>query len=117
MKQDFYVYAWYNVDTNEVFYVGKGSGDRYKTTSGRNQKFLEYIAAHNVDVYILKDGLEEAEAFYYEKIYVDEYKAQGQCFCNLAEAGKGGCHFVWTDEFKQYWSENNPMKNNVILYN
>lgn len=110
MRNDFYVYAWYDIDTNEVFYIGKGCGDRYKKITGRNKLFLDYIASHNVDVQILKDGLEEAEAFYYEKMFVDDYKTQGQCSCNLAEAGKGGCHFVWTEEFKEYWSENNPMK-------
>lgn len=77
MRNDFYVYAWYDIDTNEVFYIGKGCGDRYKKITGRNKLFLDYIASHNVDVQILKDGLEEAEAFYYEKMFVDEYKTQG----------------------------------------
>ena len=36
MNKKFYVYEWYNIDTNEVFYVGKGCGNRYKTTSRRN---------------------------------------------------------------------------------
>lgn len=26
----FYIYEWFNVDTNEVFYVGKGVYNRYK---------------------------------------------------------------------------------------
>lgn len=26
----FYVYKWYNLDNNEVFYVGKGCKNRYK---------------------------------------------------------------------------------------
>lgn len=26
----FYIYEWYNTDTNEVFYVGKGVYNRYK---------------------------------------------------------------------------------------
>lgn len=29
-RKKFYVYEWYNIDTNEVFYVGKGCGNRYK---------------------------------------------------------------------------------------
>ena len=29
----FYVYEWYNINTKEVFYVGKGSGKRYKIKS------------------------------------------------------------------------------------
>lgn len=29
MENNFYVYEWYNIDTQEIFYVGKGSGKRY----------------------------------------------------------------------------------------
>lgn len=29
-KKDFYVYEWYIRDTGEIFYIGKGRGDRYK---------------------------------------------------------------------------------------
>ena len=32
----FYVYEWYNVETNEIFYVGKGCNNRYKNISDRN---------------------------------------------------------------------------------
>ena len=35
-KNDFYVYEWFNIDTNEVFYVGKGRGKRYKEVKRRN---------------------------------------------------------------------------------
>lgn len=110
MKKIFYVYGWYDIDTEEIFYIGKGSGNRYKNISQRNELFKEYIKNHNTEVKILKDSLTEEEAFYYEKKLYEEYKEKNQCFCNLATPGKGGCHFVWTDEFKEYWSQNNPMK-------
>lgn len=29
----FYVYEWYVVDIDEVIYVGKGTGNRYKQTN------------------------------------------------------------------------------------
>lgn len=35
--QMYYVYEWYNVDTGEILYVGKGKGYRYKVTHGRNK--------------------------------------------------------------------------------
>ena len=37
----YYVYKWFLKDTGEVFYIGKGCGDRYKNTSKRNKKFKE----------------------------------------------------------------------------
>lgn len=110
MENKFYVYEWYNIDTKEVFYVGKGCGKRYMETAHRNQKFLDYINSHNVESRIVIDNLTEEEAFKQEKIITDNYKKINQCFCNLAEAGYGGCHYVWTDEMREYWSEYNPMK-------
>ena len=29
-KTDFYVYEWYIINTGEIFYIGKGRGNRYK---------------------------------------------------------------------------------------
>lgn len=31
MKNKYYVYEWYIVETGEVFYLGKGCRNRYKT--------------------------------------------------------------------------------------
>lgn len=50
----FYVYEWYIVDTNEVFYVGKGKKDRYKNLHSRNKFFLDMLRTHNCDVRIVK---------------------------------------------------------------
>lgn len=110
MTKSFYVYEWYNIDTNEVFYVGKGCKKRKDTTKKRNQKFLNYITEHSVASRIFKDNLNEEEAFQLEKETIDYYKKIGQCSCNLMEGGTGGISFVWTDEAKEYWSEYNPMK-------
>lgn len=106
----FYVYEWYDLDTGEVFYVGKGCGKRYSDIRHRNQEFLNYFATHNTEVRIILDNLTEQEAFIEEKKITDEYKKQNQCKCNLAEAGHGGLEVVWTPELREYWSKNNPMK-------
>lgn len=111
MEQNkFYVYEWYNIDTNEVFYVGKGCGNRYRKVQERNEKFKEYYHSHNVDVRIVKNNLTEDEAFSWEKIITEKYKTLGQCQCSLAEPGTGGLSFVWTPEMKEYMSKYNPMK-------
>lgn len=110
MENKFYVYEWYNTDTNEVFYVGKGCGKRKDETKRRNQKFLSYIEIHPTASRIIKDNLSEEEAFALEKKTIQSYKEKGQCKCNLMEGGTGGISFIWTEEAKEYWSENNPMK-------
>ena len=109
-KARFYVYEWYNKNTNEVFYVGKGTGKRYLETRHRNLKFIDYIENNDVDVRIIQDNLTEEQAFALEKEITEQYKKIGQCQCSLAAGGSGGCSSVWTEEFRQYWSEYNPMK-------
>lgn len=109
MKQ-YYVYEWFNTKTNEVFYVGKGSGKRYKDLRHRNKIFLDYIANNAVDSRIVKEFDVEEDAFSYEKELTDQYKAIGQCQCCLQEGGYGGYSNVWDDTLRAYWSENNPMK-------
>lgn len=107
---NFYVYEWYNLDTNEVFYVGKGKGKRYLDKQHRNQKFLDYINQNNVSVRKIKENLTEQEAFDFEAEITEYYKQQNQCQCCLAKGGTGGVSSVWTPEMKQYWSDYNPMK-------
>ena len=105
----FYVYEWYNVNTNEVFYVGKGIGNRYKQVSKRNQLFKEYYENNECSVRIIKNFELEKDAFAYENKRILELKAQGQCFCNLDNGGTGGVNFIWTDEMREYNSIYNPM--------
>lgn len=106
----FYVYEWYNINTNYVFYVGKGCGKRYLEMKHRNQLFKEYCLNNDVEVRIVKKGLTEEEAFAYEAELTKLYKDKKECHCNLAKPGTGGYSQIWTDEMKQYWSQYNPMK-------
>ena len=106
----FYVYEWYNVNTEEIFYVGKGCGNRYKQVSKRNQKFKDYYENNECAVRIIKYFPTEEEAFEYEHLRIIELKAQNQCFCNIDDGGKGGLSFIWTDDMRTYKSQYNPMK-------
>lgn len=107
----FYVYKWYNLDNNEVFYVGKGCKNRYKDKKHRNKKFLEYIEQNpNVKSEIVKFFNDEDEAFLFEHNLILKLKKENMCSCNLDYGGKGGCNFVWTSEMREYKSKYNPMK-------
>lgn len=107
----FYVYEWYNVDTEEIFYVGKGCGNRYKQVSKRNQLFKTYYENNDCAVRIVQHFELEQDAFDYEKQRIGELKMANQCICNIDEGGKGGVNFVWTPEMREYKSTHNPMKN------
>lgn len=106
----FYVYAWYNKNTNEIFYVGKGCNDRYKQTKNRNKLFIDYYNNNNCDVKIIKWFDNENKALKYEHKCITNLKNKGQCSCNLDNGGTGGLNIVWTEEMRQYQSEYNPMK-------
>lgn len=125
----FYVYEWYIKDTNEIFYVGKGSNRRKGQISQRNKLFKEFIKQYQCDNRIIKEFDNEEDAFIYENKRILELKEMGQCKCNLDNGGKGGTHLDWTPEKREYYSkynimksekqrkrmsENNPMKNKEI---
>jgi hypothetical protein len=101
----FYVYEWYNNKTKEVFYVGKGTGERYKNTKDRNEYFVNYYNKNKNDCKVRKiiSNIKEDEAFVKEKEVILKYKEIGQCKCNLTDGGEG-CTFpedTWNHWFRK----------------
>lgn len=73
MDNDYYVYIYWRLDTNEPFYVGKGRDDRWKILRRKyNKHFMNIINKHSVVVIIEKDNLTENEAFYWEEKIIEE---------------------------------------------
>lgn len=105
----FYVYEWFIVDTEEVIYVGKGTGNRYKVKK-HNRLFNEMIKRFKCDSRIVKKFEDEKDAFAYEFERINEMKKKGQCVCNIYDGGFGGTTSWWTDELKEAYSQNNVMK-------
>lgn len=87
---NFYVYEWFIVDTNHIFHVGKGQGNRYLELKGRNKYFLRVAKKYNVASRIYKDNLTEDEAWTIEKSRIEELQTVGQCETNIHEGGCGG---------------------------
>ena len=105
----FYVYEWYIKETDEIIYVGKGCGNRYKVRK-HNQFFNEMIKRVDCESRVIKHFESEQEAFDYEYIRIRELKDKGQCVCNIYEGGKGGTQSWWTDDLREKYSKNNVMK-------
>lgn len=59
---DFYVYEWYIKETGEVFYVGKGRGDRYKEYHERAYEAEKIRERFETDVRFVAKNLTEAQA-------------------------------------------------------
>lgn len=61
----YYVYGHVNLLTNQIFYIGKGSGDRAARFSRNNKNYNNYVTKvgkKNVDFIILYHGLTNSEA-------------------------------------------------------
>lgn len=87
---NFYVYEWFIVDTDHIFHVGKGQGNRYLELKGRNKYFLRVANKYTVASRIYKDNLTEEEAWALEKLRIEELQTTGQCETNIHEGGCGG---------------------------
>lgn len=81
----FYVYEYYIKETNEVFYVGKGTGNRYKELHNRNKYFKRVYDKYECDVRIIKDNLTNEQACELEIQKIAELKPK----CNFTNGGDG----------------------------
>ena len=103
LMNDYYVYIYWRLDTNEVFYVGKGHNNRWKQLyKGRNKHFKNIVNKYPVICEIIKDNLTELEAFYWEKeiirVLVFEYgfsidtkgNKSNEHYCHLVNQTWGG---------------------------
>ena len=62
MDNDYYVYIYYRLDTNEPFYIGKGRKYRWNNLNNRNKHFKNIINKYPIVVEIIKDNLTNEQA-------------------------------------------------------
>lgn len=94
----FYVYGHYAVDTNELFYIGKGTGNRHKNKRRRNVYWNNIVNKHGFRSEILIDNLLEDEAFLQEYLAIKDHNPRA----NLVPGGHG----LTSEMAKNQW--NNP---------
>ena len=87
-KKRYYVYEWFIVDTDEVFYVGKGTGKRYKTKKRENQYFMKMLNSHECDSRIVFNNLSEKEAFELEIVMIAMHRYYGARLTNVQDGGE-----------------------------
>lgn len=75
----YYVYEWFIEDTGEIFYVGKGSGNRVVSMKNRNEYFKNIRTKYKCNYRIVKDNLEEEEAYNLEYEYGMFLKSKNLC--------------------------------------
>lgn len=59
----FYTYFHCRLDDGKIFYVGKGTRDRYKSKSGRNVHWQRVARKHGFTAHIIAEWETEKEAF------------------------------------------------------
>lgn len=105
-SKNYYVYIWYVVNTNEVFYVGKGKGRRYKHTSGRNKFFTDMYESHDCAVKKVYENLTEQEAFQKEREVVRWYRENTNYrLTNQTDGGEGASGWIPPKDFRDKQSQ------------
>lgn len=109
----FYIYAHYRNDTGEVFYIGKGEGNRYKSVQGRNPYWRNIVKANGYKFEILQNYETEEEAFQAEQSLIAELgrKDLGKgLLVNMSDGGEGASGAIRTPEQRQLYSESTWMR-------
>lgn len=107
----FYVYEHIRPDNNNIFYVGKGIGNRAKSCSDRNQHWNRIVTkAGGFSVNMIVKNLDEEFAFLVEIERIDQLKKLGIKICNMTNGGEGVAGYKLTLEQRK--KRSNLMKGN-----
>lgn len=98
-----YVYCHYRLDTNTVFYIGKGQNRRAYSKQKRNVYWSNIVKkAGGFRVEILADKLLNIDALKYERVLITALKKKyPELLCNLTDGGEGGLNPSFETRQKQ----------------
>jgi len=97
----FYVYEHIRLDTGIVFYVGKGSGKRAYTRSGRNIYWKRIVnKVGGFSVRIVANNIDEELSFLVEEERIDQLKRLNYSLCNMSNGGEGPSGYRFSDAQK-----------------
>jgi hypothetical protein len=85
----FYTYAHINKVTNKIFYIGKGSKNRYKSIHRRSKHWNSIVEKYGFTAEILANWNTEKEAFEHEKVLIACFKDLGYVLANKTDGGEG----------------------------
>ena len=126
-SRDYCVYLHYTKDTDELFYVGKGKGNRAYSSLGRNSFWKNIVNKHGYYVVKYFDFLNEEDAFLEEARIMEKYRPRanvgapflGGSGCQqqtkeVNEKRRIACAKYWTDEKKAKRSQEYSGINNFF---
>jgi hypothetical protein len=100
-KNIYYVYTHTRLDTNQVFYIGKGKKSRAYSTHGRNKYWKNIVNKTPYIVKIIADNLCEDMSLELEVFVISEYKTLGVKLVNMTDGGEGVSGLKDTEETKR----------------
>lgn len=98
-KEMFYVYRHIRNDTGQVFYVGKGRGNRAWSKGGRNFLWQEIAKESGYKIEFVKFNISEDEAFGLEKSTILDIGIEN--LCNLSIGGGGSSGYKLTEKQRE----------------
>lgn len=97
MIRKFYVYRHFEKDSNVVFYVGKGTGNRAYDLRCRSDRHKNIVSKYGCRVELIFENLTDEEACAAECLQISYYRSFGQCRANVLPGGQSNA------------GQNNPM--------
>ena len=104
----YYVYKHLKKGTDEVFYIGKGSGNRAYYKTQRNKLWNNIVNKYGYDIEIVEDNLSEETAFNLEIKLIKKYGRRDfklGTLCNMSNGGEGDSGKIISIETKKKMSE------------
>ena len=103
----FYTYVHIRQDTDKVFYVGKGAGNRAYSCKDRNKHWRHVDAKCGRRVEIAGLWKTETEALDHEKFLISCFRDLGHPLVNYTDGGEGISGYRHTDDAKRRIAEAN----------
>ena len=98
MQNTYYIYQHRSLNTNAIFYVGKGKDKRHSDKNKRSNYWKSYVAKHGFISEILVNNIDEDFAFLIEMEAIDVYKRRGIKLVNLTNGGEGCSGIIQTSD-------------------
>ena len=74
-----YIYTHFTKDTNELFYIGVGTGNRINSKTSRNDYWKNIVAKHGYEAVIIFDNYTDRDEAVQEEIYLQELHKPKAC--------------------------------------
>ena len=92
LNNNYYVYAHINIITNEIFYVGKGIGNRCNSLFGRSNYWRRIVNKYGYEIIIIENYLTNEQSLEREIYWIKRIgrKNNGGSLINMTDGGDGG---------------------------